>query len=39
MDVEKTFTSSLDREENEPLNFGRRETQKITWSDSPPINP
>ena len=37
MDVEKNFTSSLDREENKPFSFRRRETQKITWSDSPPI--
>jgi len=36
-DVEKNFTSSLDREENEPFSFGRRETHKITWSDNPPI--
>jgi hypothetical protein len=34
MDVKKDFTSSLDREENEPFSFGRRETQKITWSDN-----
>jgi hypothetical protein len=30
MDVEKNFTSSLDREENEPFSFGRCGTQKIT---------
>jgi hypothetical protein len=36
MDVEKNFTSSLDREENKLFSFGRRETQKITWSDNPP---
>jgi hypothetical protein len=30
MDVEKNFTSSLDREENKPFSFRRRETQKIT---------
>jgi len=29
--------SSLDREENQPFSFGRREIQKITWSDNPPI--
>jgi len=37
MDVEKNFTSSLDREENKPFSFGRCETQKITWRDNPPI--
>jgi hypothetical protein len=37
MDVEKNFTSALDREENKLISFGRRETQKITWSDKPPI--
>jgi hypothetical protein len=36
MDVEKNFTSSLDREENKLFNFGRHETLKITWSDNPP---
>jgi hypothetical protein len=36
MDVEKNFTSCLDREENKLFSFGRRETQKITWSDKPP---
>ena len=37
MDVEKNFTSALDREENKRFSFGRRETQKIAWSDNPPI--
>jgi hypothetical protein len=37
MDVEKKFTSSLDREENELFSFGGSETQKITRSDNPPI--
>jgi hypothetical protein len=32
MDVEKNFTSSLDRVENEPFSFGIGKTQKITWS-------
>jgi len=31
------YLSSLDREDNKPFSFGRRETQKITWSDNPPI--
>ena len=35
--MEKNFTSSLDIEENKPFSFGRRETQKITRSDSPRI--
>ena len=29
MDVQKNFTSSLDREENKPFSFGRLETQKV----------
>ena len=37
MDMEKNFMNSLDREENKPFSFGRRETQKITWSDNPLI--
>ena len=36
MDVEKNFTSSLDREENEPLSTGRSEIQKITRSNNSP---
>jgi len=35
MDVEKNFTSSLDRQ-NEPLSIGQSETQKINRSDNPP---
>ena len=37
MDMEKNFTSFVDREENEPLTFGGSETQKITRSNNPPI--
>ena len=37
VDVEKNFMSSLDKEENKPFSFGGRETEKITWSDNPPI--
>jgi hypothetical protein len=37
MDVEKNFTSSVDREENEPFSFGESETQKITRSNNPLI--
>jgi hypothetical protein len=37
MDVENNFTSSMDREENEPSSFGGSETQKITRSNNPPI--
>jgi hypothetical protein len=37
MDVEKNFTSTVDREKNEPISFGRRETQKITRNNNPPI--
>jgi len=37
MDVEKNFTSFLDREVYKPFSFGRHETQKITWSFNPPI--
>jgi hypothetical protein len=36
MDVEKNCTSTLDREK-ELFSFGRRETQKITISNNPPI--
>jgi hypothetical protein len=32
MDVEKNFTSTVDREKNDPICFGRSETQKITRS-------
>jgi len=35
MDVEKNFTSSLDKE-NEPFSIGQSETQNITRSDNPP---
>ena len=35
--MEKNFTSSLDREENELFSFGGSETQKITRSNNPPI--
>jgi hypothetical protein len=37
MDVEKNFTSSVDRKENKPFGFGGSETQKITRSNNPPI--
>jgi hypothetical protein len=37
MDVEKNSTSSVDREENERLSFGRSTTQKTTRSNNPPI--
>jgi hypothetical protein len=37
MDMEKNFTSSVDREENELLSLGGSETQKITRSNNPPI--
>ena len=37
MDVEKNFTSFVDREENEPISFGGSENQKITTSNNPPI--
>jgi len=36
MDVENNFTSSLDREENEPFGTGQSEIQKITKSNNPP---
>jgi hypothetical protein len=35
MDVEKNFTRSVDREENELFSFGRSETQEITRSNNP----
>jgi hypothetical protein len=35
MAVEKNFTSTVDREKNEPINFGRSETQKIVRSNNP----
>jgi hypothetical protein len=37
MDMEKNFTSSMDREENELLSLGGSEIQKITRSNNPPI--
>jgi hypothetical protein len=37
MDVEKNLMSTVDREKNEPINFGRSEAQKITRSDNHPI--
>jgi hypothetical protein len=37
MDVEKNFTSTVDREKNEPISFGGSETQKITRIKNPPI--
>jgi hypothetical protein len=37
MDVEKNFKSTVDREKNKPMSFGRSETQKITRSNNPPI--
>jgi hypothetical protein len=37
MEVEKNFTSSVDREENELFSFGGSETQKITRSNNPLI--
>jgi hypothetical protein len=33
-DVEKNFMSRVDREKNEPISFGRTETQKITRSNN-----
>jgi hypothetical protein len=35
--VEKNFTSTVEREKNEPISFGRSETQKITRSNNPLI--
>ena len=35
--MEKNSASSVDREENEFFSFGRREIQKITGSNNPPI--
>jgi hypothetical protein len=37
IDTEKNFTSTVDRAKNEPISFGRSETQKITRSNNPPI--
>ena len=37
MDIEKNFTSSVDREENEFFSFGGSETKKITRRNNPPI--
>ena len=34
--MEKNFTSSLDREKNEPLSIGRSETQKFTRNNNSP---
>jgi hypothetical protein len=34
--VEKNFTSSVDREENEPFSSGGSETQEIPISNIPP---
>lgn len=39
MYVEKNFTSSVDREENELTIFGGSETQMITLSNNPPMKP
>jgi hypothetical protein len=36
MDVEKNFTSSVDRDENKLFSFGGSETQKFTRSNNPP---
>jgi hypothetical protein len=35
--VEKNVMSTMDREKNEPISFGRSETQKITRSYDHPI--
>jgi hypothetical protein len=35
--VEKNFMSTVDREKNEPINFGRSETQEIIRSNNPSI--
>jgi hypothetical protein len=37
MDVEKNLMSSVDREKNEPVSFGRSEVRKITRSYYHPI--
>jgi hypothetical protein len=37
MDMEKNFTSTMDREKNEPINFGRSETHEIIRSSNPSI--
>jgi hypothetical protein len=37
MDVEKNFANNVDREKNEPISFGRSETQKVSSSNNHPI--
>jgi hypothetical protein len=37
MDVEKNLTSTVDREKNKPVSFGRSEAQKITRRYNHPI--